>query len=364
MSGANEKAQLKGTFSKYLIGVALIVMCTLVASTVAGIANADGRNDADGVVDSSFGLGGMKVGTTVAPSKPTTKNVKSKLAVTGTDGANVEIRYKDGKKTTDSALPYEISQYVDGKVPAGTEIQLVAEAKSEHGKEFDCWAIVDDDGNIITVLSYDNLLDYVMPEENVNIQAIYKEHVVAKLPEDTESRTGEGAAKLKIKEGESTPVAVVIASYKGTDDSAYTIEFKNWIRDDKFIRESSKGIATDPDSTLEGHAYGLASSASTGKYEISITTQQGYQPPQKLSIICYDKDGKRIDDGSSDLQIYTKDELNDILYDSEGNEVEPPNVPYAISYPKYNEMVVVGDLDIVNYSYRVNVDCLEYLGQG
>ena len=208
MSGANEKAQLKGTFSKYLIGVALIVMCTLVASTVAGIANADGRNDADGVVDSSFGLGGMKVGTTVAPSKPTTKNVKSKLAVTGTDGANVEIRYKDGKKTTDSALPYEISQYVDGKVPAGTEIQLVAEAKSEHGKEFDCWAIVDDDGNIITVLSYDNLLDYVMPEENVNIQAIYKEHVVAEVPKDEGVVIGQvegrGAAKVTIKIGRAS----------------------------------------------------------------------------------------------------------------------------------------------------------------
>lgn len=67
MSGANEKAELKGTFSKYLIGIALIVMCTLIASAVAKIANTDGKNDAGGLVDTGFDLGGMKTGTTTVP---------------------------------------------------------------------------------------------------------------------------------------------------------------------------------------------------------------------------------------------------------------------------------------------------------
>ena len=67
MSGANEKAEFKGTFSKYLIGIALIVMCTLIASAVAKIANTDGKNDAGGLVDTGFDLGGMKTGTTTVP---------------------------------------------------------------------------------------------------------------------------------------------------------------------------------------------------------------------------------------------------------------------------------------------------------
>ena len=74
MSGANEKAELKGTFSKYLIGIALIVMCTLIASAVAKIANTDGKNDAGGLVDTGFDLGGMKTGTTTVPQTNSENN--------------------------------------------------------------------------------------------------------------------------------------------------------------------------------------------------------------------------------------------------------------------------------------------------
>lgn len=362
MSGANEKAQLKGTFSKYLIGVALIVMCTLIASTVAGIANADGRNDADGVVDASFGLGGMKVGTTVAPSsgkKPTTKNIKSKLAVTGTDGANVEIRYKDGTKTTDPTLPYEISQYVDGKVPAGTEIQLVAEAKSEHGKEFNCWAIVDDDGNIITVLSYDNLLDYVMPEENVNIQAIYKEHVVAEVPKDEGVVIGQvegrGAAKVTINEG--TPVAVVVSSYEGTD-SKYSVKFKNYDKkvgiSEKSSNESIGYTNEQSDNGITGYVYGLDSSASSGNYTITVKTESG-QTPQRISLVRYDKEGNAT---PMNVLIYTTNDLETVYYDSNGEEVEQPQKPYAVSFIDGREIDIKGDLDINNYSYVVVAESL------
>lgn len=64
MSGANERAELKGTFSKYLIGVALIVLCTTIAAAVAKIADTDGKNNAGGIVDTGFEIGGMKIGTT------------------------------------------------------------------------------------------------------------------------------------------------------------------------------------------------------------------------------------------------------------------------------------------------------------
>lgn len=67
MSGANEKADVKSMIPKYLIGVAFVVMCSLIASSVANIANKDGTNDAGGIVGKGFELAGMKVGTVTPP---------------------------------------------------------------------------------------------------------------------------------------------------------------------------------------------------------------------------------------------------------------------------------------------------------
>lgn len=67
MSGANERADVKSTIPKYLIGVALVVMCSLIASAVANIANTSGGNDASGIVNKGFELGGIKVGTVTPP---------------------------------------------------------------------------------------------------------------------------------------------------------------------------------------------------------------------------------------------------------------------------------------------------------
>lgn len=50
MSAANEKANLKGSFTKYLIGIGLIVFCSTIASAVANIANTTGENTAEGIV--------------------------------------------------------------------------------------------------------------------------------------------------------------------------------------------------------------------------------------------------------------------------------------------------------------------------
>lgn len=62
MSGAQEKANLKGSLSKYLIGIALIVFCSTIASAVANIANTDGGNDAISLIKKAFRLGGATVG--------------------------------------------------------------------------------------------------------------------------------------------------------------------------------------------------------------------------------------------------------------------------------------------------------------
>lgn len=369
MSGANERAELKGTFSKYLIGVALIVLCTTIAAAVAKIADTDGKNNAGGIVDTGFEIGGMKTGTTVveqtADGTGTNKNVKSKLAVSGTDGANIEIRYKDGKKeNTAETLPYEISQYENGKVPAGTEIQLVAEAKSAHGKEFECWAIVDSDGNIIEELSKERLLDYVMPEGDINIQAIYKDHTVAEVPKDTEIETGQvagrGAAKVTIKEG--TPVAVVASSNAGVE-SSYEVRFRNADKkmgvSDVSTLEKTGESYSESDNGITGNVYTLDKSASSGSYTINVSTNEG-QTPQNLNITRYDKDGQKTE---IPIKIYSYSEKTGNYSDSEGNtyteqEIYEKGEPYAKSYSSGRDIDIEIELDIDNYSYVVNADCL------
>ncbi len=62
LSGANERANLKGTFPKYLIGVAFIVLCSTISSAVANIANTDGSNTPEGIVDKGFALAGITIG--------------------------------------------------------------------------------------------------------------------------------------------------------------------------------------------------------------------------------------------------------------------------------------------------------------
>lgn len=56
-SGANERANLKGMIPKYLIGVALIVMCFTIASYVAEIA---GNDTAEEIID--VGAGDAEIG--------------------------------------------------------------------------------------------------------------------------------------------------------------------------------------------------------------------------------------------------------------------------------------------------------------
>ncbi len=53
MSGADEKAQIKGMLPKYLIGIALIVCCVSIAQVVVNIA---GNNEAAEIIDTGLKL--------------------------------------------------------------------------------------------------------------------------------------------------------------------------------------------------------------------------------------------------------------------------------------------------------------------
>lgn len=56
MSTANEKANLKGTFTAYIIGVVLIFACSTIASSVANVVSSTGNNTASGVIDTAMGI--------------------------------------------------------------------------------------------------------------------------------------------------------------------------------------------------------------------------------------------------------------------------------------------------------------------
>ena len=62
MSGAQERANLKGKFILYVIGIALITMCATIASAVADTANKDGNTTPETLVDLGFQVAGIQVG--------------------------------------------------------------------------------------------------------------------------------------------------------------------------------------------------------------------------------------------------------------------------------------------------------------
>lgn len=66
MSTANERANLKGTFAMYLIGVVMILLCSTIAKSVADVASSVGDNTAVGVVDKGLGFMGLNSGDLTA----------------------------------------------------------------------------------------------------------------------------------------------------------------------------------------------------------------------------------------------------------------------------------------------------------
>lgn len=370
LSGANEKANLKGKFQAYLIGVALIVLCSTIASGVAKIANKDGSNTGGGIVQTGLGLGGITVGGKGYGGSSSTGDkggtggkfevAKNKMAVSGTDGAYFEVEYDGKKYKSTETFTGELSQYVDG-IEVGTEVTLKAYPTSESGMEFDCWAIVDDDGNIVEVLTKDLAYTYAMGNENINIQAVYKEKETQSISPDTQIEIGQvtGRAPAKIEVKTESPIAVVAANPEGAEGT-YSVSFKNnsnKLGESNGNRDEKLGETYDvSDNGVVGTVHTVDKSASSGKYTINVETNTG-NPPQNLSITQYDKNGN-----STIIDVPMYYEHKGLYYDSNGNQVATETFSkldtYAISYDSNRDIDIETNLDVENYSYVVNADCI------
>lgn len=101
LSGANERANLKGTVSMYLIGVALIVLCSTIAGGVAKMANHNGENTAEGIVDEGFRLAGIIIGSK-GPTGDPVKDMEDRLGRELTDVEKMILKdYEETNVLTD-----------------------------------------------------------------------------------------------------------------------------------------------------------------------------------------------------------------------------------------------------------------------
>ena len=120
MSGADERANLKGMLPRYLIGMALIVMCFTIASMVADLA---GNDTAEEVID--VGAGDAEVIDYTNTSSDDTFGKTYK--VLNEKGGNVVVNY-----------PSEIEiNYID---KAGKDPTVIAPLKAG-GKTFSHWNV-------------------------------------------------------------------------------------------------------------------------------------------------------------------------------------------------------------------------------
>jgi len=90
LSGADERAKIKGVLLKYLIGVALIVFCSTIASGVAKLINTNGKNNASGIVETGFEIAGLEIGNRV----PEEIIIVDQDGLTFDDGVKMEDFYQ------------------------------------------------------------------------------------------------------------------------------------------------------------------------------------------------------------------------------------------------------------------------------
>ena len=83
-STASEKANLKGKFTAYIIGVVLIFMCSTIAGAFANVASSTGDNSASGVIDTAIDVGNMEIIDN--PTGSTTHESSSGVTHGGTGG--------------------------------------------------------------------------------------------------------------------------------------------------------------------------------------------------------------------------------------------------------------------------------------
>lgn len=367
MSGAQEKANLKGSFSKYLIGIALIVFCSTIASAVANIANTDGSNTAEGLIKRALGLGGATVGESSGEhggGGTTLERGSYKLGIAASDGTIVDIKINGGEtQHTAESLPGEISQFQNTKIKEGDQVTLTAEPTSPSGKEFKGWARVDEYGNVIEWLTKDLAYEYIMGREDTNIMAVYEEKTstgtFTTIVNPIGSVPGRAPANITVKE--NTPCAIVTANAAGAGDASYTVRYRNQDKktvgaDDSKLEKNGEKYSEE-DNGVIGTVYPLDASASNGSYIINLESNTGNQAPQNLSITQYDKDGNSEEIG---LTVYYA--KNSKYYDANGtqisNEELGKNGVYAISYDDGRDIDIYIDLDIENHSYIINADCI------
>ena len=126
MSGASEKANLKGKIPIYLIGVVLIITASTIAKFGAKVA---GNEDADTVINRGLELANLEVGI---PEKVVEKK--------GYNETNI-----DGK-TVYTENDVEVTG-VSGKTQNGEMTVLTAPKYDEKGNELLYWRIVKEDGS-------------------------------------------------------------------------------------------------------------------------------------------------------------------------------------------------------------------------
>ena len=104
-SPTNEKANLKGKLITYVMGVGLIVLCSTLAGAIALVANADGKNTADGVVKEGIEIAGAEV--TQTTNKGETEAWPKKQSVRDENGNKIGVKY------TNEDGSYAIEKYRD-----------------------------------------------------------------------------------------------------------------------------------------------------------------------------------------------------------------------------------------------------------
>lgn len=141
MSNASEKANLKGLTSKYLIGVALVVLCSTIAAAVANIANTSGENTETGIVNKGIEISGLNIGgkNLTAEERREYQEMIEKLKQvekSNQEAWNTE-RYKYGHIVVHTPIGVNVIKE-DG---VGADPKYTVDTIYNDGKEFKYWLV-------------------------------------------------------------------------------------------------------------------------------------------------------------------------------------------------------------------------------
>lgn len=176
LGAADEKAKLKDAFPKYLIGIALVILASTVATIVAGIAYSGGDNTGGGVVDKGLELGGLEVGGSVL----------------GTPEEKEEEQEEPSEESSGDAEEPEVEEEEE------KEIKETAARKEINETAFSYWEIYEGSGggnktSLTGTLSDDIYPDEVIDTKQIVVPIYFKEDEYRALPTFIAASTGDGA---------------------------------------------------------------------------------------------------------------------------------------------------------------------------